>query len=67
MRSSGHWMLLASGGTCCRIGTERGKCGDGVGGVGDAQAEADGARAEADGAQAEGDGAAGPEAEGNGA
>ena len=72
MCSSGHWMLRASGGTCCRRGSEGGMRGDGVGGgsaggVGDARAEADGARAEADGAQAEDDGAAEPESEGDGA
>ena len=72
MCSSGHWMLRASGGTCCRRGSEGGMRGDGVGGgsaggVGDARAEADGARAEADGAQAEDDGAAEPKAEGDGA
>ena len=55
--SSGHWMLLASGGTCCRRGSGGGMRGDGVGGgsaggVGDARAEADGAQAEGDGARA---------------
>ena len=68
--SSGHWMLRASGGTCCRRGSGGCTRGDGVGGgsaggVGDARAEADGTRAEAGGAQAEEEGAAEPGAEGD--